>query len=306
MKEIIMLKPHFVEKVWGGDKLRAQFNYDIPSNQTGECWAISAHKNGQSIVASGKHQGKLLSEIYSLETGIFGNNIKDEFPLLVKILDAKEDLSIQVHPGVSCAKLHDNDLGKTECWYILDAKDNADIIMGHHAKNKEEVKEMIVNNRWKQFLNVMSISSGDFFYVKTGTVHALRSGTLIYELQQSSDTTYRLYDYERMENGKLRELHIDKAIDVIYAPQKIVTEESRIVDNNVSVLTNSKFFTLYKIENLEKQSYMLTEKYLLASVIEGSGKFDDQAISKGDHFIIPFQYGKFTLEGEVTLLLASE
>ncbi len=306
MKEIVFLKPYFVEKIWGGDKLKTEFNYNIPSDKTGECWAISAHRNGQSIVNSGKHKGKSLKEIYNAETNIFGSNLKSEFPLLVKILDAKDDLSVQVHPDDQYAKTNEGDLGKTECWLVLDVDSNADMIMGHNAKNQEEVKYMIENNKWDEFLNVVKINKGDFFFVKTGTVHAIRKNSLIYELQQSSDTTYRLYDYDRLEDGKLRDLHIDKAIDVIYAPQNDFTTEIKTIDQSITNLTTNDFFSLNMLVNKSERTYFLSNEYLLASVIDGDGQFDDVKIKKGDHFIIPYQYGEFKLSGNVTLLIASE
>lgn len=306
MKEIIFLEPYFVEKIWGGNKLKTEFNYNIPSDKTGECWAISAHKNGQSIVNNGKYKGKKLSEIYNVETNIFGTNIKNEFPLLIKILDAKDDLSVQVHPGDKYAKDNDNDLGKTECWLVLDANKDTDMIMGHNAKNLGEVKDMIENSKWDKFLNIINIRKGDFFFVKTGTVHAIRKNSLIYELQQSSDTTYRLYDYNRLDNGKLRDLHINKAIDVIYAPQKRFNTEVKVMDENITNLTINNFFSLIKLENKATRTYNISNEYLLASVIDGNGMLDGVPIKKGDHFIIPYQYGDFTINGNVTLLIASE
>ena len=145
------------------------------------------------------------------------------FPLLTKILDANTNLSVQVHPDDAYADLHENgELGKTECWYIIDCKEDAEIIYGHNAKTKAEFTEMIENGEWSPLLRRVKIKPGDFFYVPSGTIHALGEGTVVLETQQSSDATYRLYDYDRVDQkGQLRELHIDKSIAVTTIPDPI-------------------------------------------------------------------------------------
>ncbi len=306
MKEIIFIAPIFVEKVWGGKKLKEVFNYNIPSGTTGECWAISGHKNGDCVILNDKYNNMTLSKLYKEYPKIFGGKTKDTFPLLVKILDAKEDLSVQVHPDDDYAKKNENDLGKSECWYILQCEENSDIVMGHNAKNKEEVCELIMNNKFDEFLNIIPIKNNDFFYVKCGTVHAIRKGTLIYELQQSSDTTYRIYDYNRLDNGKKRELHIEKSVEVIKSPQLITNTLSSKINDNVEKLISNEFFTLFKITNNGEKVYNITNKYLLVTVIKGEGVIDGTKITLGDNFIIPCNYGDMKIKGNVTLMVASE
>ncbi len=306
MSDLIFLEPIFVDKIWGGTRLKDNFGYNIPTETTGECWAISGHKNGESIVKNGKYKGCKLSELYKSNQKIFGDNIKNEFPLLVKILDAKDDLSVQVHPNDEYAKENENDLGKTECWYVLDCDDNADIVMGHSAKNKQQLVEMIENKRFDELMNFLPIKKGDFFYVRTGTVHAIRKGTLIYELQQSSDTTYRLYDYDRLENGKPRDLHINKSIDVIYTPQRLKQNDVEVVDENVTKMAENEFFKLLKIKNNGEKTYTLDNKYKLVTVLDGEGVFNNVEIKKGDNFIVPININEIVVQGEVELMVASE
>ena len=154
----------------------------------------------------------------------------DRFPLLIKIIDAKDDLSIQVHPDDDYAKVHENgSLGKTECWYILDCKKKCDDRYRTQFKDKEELSRMIHEGKWSEFIREIPIKKGDFLQIDPGTVHAIKGGTLILETQQNSDITYRVYDYGRLSNGKPRELHIDKSIDVITVPAKSVADSVKSV-----------------------------------------------------------------------------
>ena len=195
--ELLFMEPVFKEAIWGGTKLRDVFGYEIPSDTTGECWAVSAHKNGDCRIAGGMYDGRLLSSLWEEKPELFGNYPGDQFPLLVKIIDAKADLSIQVHPDDAYAKVHENgSLGKTECWFILDCKENATLVVGHNAKTKEELEQMIHEGRWKEFIREIPIKPGDFIQIDPGTVHAIKGGTLLLETQQSSDITYRVYDYD--------------------------------------------------------------------------------------------------------------
>lgn len=155
------MKPVFKEAVWGGRKLRDDFGYEIPSDSTGECWGIGAHKNGDCEIAEGTYKGEHLSKLWEEHPELFGNEdgkYGKEFPLLIKIIDAKSDLSIQVHPDNAYAKEHENgSLGKTECWYILDSEPGTQIVIGHHAKDKEELMQMVEEKRWKDLIREVSV-----------------------------------------------------------------------------------------------------------------------------------------------------
>jgi mannose-6-phosphate isomerase len=313
MKQPIFLQPIFQERIWGGTALRDRFGYEIPSERTGECWAISAHPNGQSKVINGQYAGKTLSELWNHHRELFGHYPSEVFPLLTKILDANADLSVQVHPDDVYAKQHEHgELGKTECWYIIDCKEGAEIIFGHTAKTKEELVSQIEKGNWDELLRRVPIKPGDFFYVPSGTIHALCEGTLVLETQQSSDTTYRVYDYDRVDaNGNKRELHLQKAIDVTTVPHhdpilNIVTEEKEGV--RITKFVQADYFSVYKWEVNGKASFPQNQPFLLASVIHGEGKLvvdgEEYVWKKGDHFIIPATISQFMLEGKAELMIS--
>ncbi len=304
--ELIFLNPVFKEMIWGGNKLR-QFGYDIPGDDTGECWAISAHPNGDCLIKGGEFDGKSLSWLYENHPELFGNPKNDRFPLLIKIIDAKDDLSIQVHPNDEYAKKNENgSLGKTECWYILDCEPGTKIVIGHNAKDHAEVEDMITNSRWKEFIREIPVHKGDFFQIDPGTLHAIKGGTLILETQQNSDITYRVYDYDRLQNGKPRQLHIRQSIDVIKAPFTESKEKPVVSDLGDCVITRFVKCPYYTVEKLELKngsiSFDMEDPYINMSVVEGSGKINDVSIKKGDHFIIPSSYGEYVLEGNMTII----
>lgn len=310
MKEILFLEPVLKEMIWGGDKLSKEFQYKIPSSHTGECWAISAHKNGDCKITNGIFENKTLSWLWENHKELFGNSKDNVFPLLVKIIDAKEDLSIQVHPDDEYAKIHENgSLGKTECWYILDCKEDATIVIGHYAKNKEELKQMILEKQWNDLIRIQPIKKGDFFQITPGTVHAIKGGTLILETQQSSDITYRLYDYDRLQNGQPRELHLEKSIDVIQCPYTqtaLERKKTSLSNGEKEELIKCDFYTVQKLNLWGKNVFEQTENFTLFSVIEGTGKIDDILIKKGDHFILPAGYGTYSIDGNIQLILSNQ
>ncbi|MDF2943036.1 MAG: mannose-6-phosphate isomerase, class [Herbinix sp.] len=308
MKDILFLNPVFKTMIWGGNKLATEYGYNLPSDNTGECWAVSAHKNGDCTIKNGEFEGKALSWLWDNHKELFGNAAGEVFPLLVKIIDAKTDLSIQVHPDDAYAKANENGaLGKTECWYILDCDEDGEIVIGHNAKDKEELKEMIEGNRWQELIRVCPIKKGDFFQIEPGTVHAIKKGTMILETQQNSDITYRLYDYGRLENGKPRELHIDKSIDVIGCPhidKEVRGKLIRSEECDIEELISCNFYSVQRISMHGEQDFEQSNKFLNISVINGSGVIDGYNVIKGDHFIIPSGYGTYHLKGDMELIVS--
>jgi mannose-6-phosphate isomerase class I len=308
MDGIIFMEPVFKSMIWGGDKLRSDFGYNIPNDHTGECWAISAHKNGDCLIKNGDYQGKTLSWLWENHRELFGGSKGKVFPLLVKIIDAKADLSVQVHPDDEYADKNENGaLGKTECWYVLDSEDNGEIIIGHNAKDKQELKNMVDNDRWKELLKVRGVKKGDFFQIEPGTVHAIKKGTVILETQQNSDITYRLYDYGRLDNGKPRQLHIKQSIDVITCPHKENKVRGKIVREeayDLEELIRSRFYTVSKISLHGKAKFLQDRKFLNAGVISGAGTACGYPVKKGDFFIIPADFGEYLLTGEMELILS--
>ena len=311
--EPLFLQPVFKERIWGGTALQEKFGYEIPNEHTGECWAISAHPNGPSLIENGLYQGMTLDKLWSEHPELFGNPKEKVFPLLTKILDANMDLSVQVHPDDSYAMVHENgELGKTECWYIIDCKENADMIFGHNAKTKQELQEQIQEGKWSDLLRRVKIKPGDFFYVPSGTIHALCEGTLVLETQQSSDTTYRVYDYDRRDtDGNLRELHLEKAIEVTTVPHQDMGSERVVQEKDCTRITTfieSAFFSVYKWQVGGRSNFSFNDQYLLFSVINGEGNLFHNGLTydlrKGSHFIIPVGFGEFEMDGDCEMIVS--
>lgn len=306
MSDIIFLDSEFKEKIWGGNRLREYFGYDIPSDNTGEYWAVSGHTNGDSTIRNGQFKGKKLSWLWDNHREVFGGLEGKEFPLLTKIIDASDNLSVQVHPGDEYAKENENgSLGKTECWYIIDCDKDAELVLGHSAKSKEQMKEMIEEGKWDDLLRRVKIKPGDFFYIPAGTIHAIGKGTMILETQQSSDITYRVYDYDRLQNGKPRELHIKESIDVTTVPHrdaKSDTKKEEINDNTIETLVEAEYFSVYKGDINSSIELKQDKPFMIMSVLKGEGSIDGIDIKKGDHFIIPAEYGEFKLEGDMEII----
>lgn len=307
----LFLKPLFMYRIWGGATLRDKFNYEIPYENTGECWAISSHKNGDCEILNGKYKGMTLSNLWNTHKELFGNTPGDKFPLLTKILDANDNLSVQVHPNDEYAKNNENgELGKTECWYIIDCDDDAEMIFGHNAKSREELEHMISNNQWSDLLRRVKVNKGDFFYVPSGTIHALCKGTLVLETQQNSDTTYRVYDYDRIDpEGNKRELHVNKSIDVTTVPHIDNKTNYNVTENDYFKLTtfvSNDFFSVHKLDIFNEYISSQDKPFALYSVIEGSGKLVSDSnkydLSKGDNFILPSNFGEFKFNGNMQII----
>ena len=307
MQKVLILQGDFVDKVWGGSRLKEEFGYDIDSTNVGEYWAISGMDDASSVVINGDFAGETLKDIYKNNKELFGESEEESFPLLVKVIDATDDLSIQVHPDDEMGQKLENSRGKTECWYILN-EDPASIIYGLNANSKKEAVEKIENKAWGDVLKEVPANKGDFFFVPAGTVHAIKKGCLILEIQQASDVTYRLYDYDRPDKeGNLRELHIDKSIEAIKLNE--VSDEREIEETGnlkTTTLTSNEFFEVRKLEISGRTNLVRTSDYLLESVVEGVGvlKVDGEEynIKKGDFFILTNEVSTYEFDGELTII----
>lgn len=310
MQEPIFLKPVFKEKIWGGNRLKSVFGFDIPNVKIGEEWAISAHPHGVSVVENGEFSGQKLDKLWKDHKELFGNPEESVFPLLVKILDAEDKLSVQVHPDNQYGMEHEGELGKTECWYIIDGEPGSEIIYGHHAKTREELVEMISEGRWDDLLKRVPVKKGDFFYVPSGMVHAIGKGIMILETQQNSDTTYRVYDYDRKdENGQTRELHIQQSIDVMTVPEKTPQLQIKAVrkeQSSIITYLETDFFNVFKWNIKGIISFKKQAPYTLATVLEGVGELVivDQTylLEKGASFILPDEIKEWTVQGELAII----
>lgn len=298
----------YYDKVWGGRDFES-FRNNLPEGNIGESWDIACHPNGTGVVANGKFKGMNFNDlINNYKEEIFGKAItNNEFPLLVKLINSNENLSVQVHPNDEYARKVENSFGKTEAWYVVDAKEGAELIVGTNGCTKEEFKEAIKNNTVEDCLNRIKVKKGDAFLINSGLVHAICSGLVIAEIQQNSDITYRVYDY-----GRPREIHVEKSLDVIDFDLK--AEKS---------VENFKEFLGYKYTNLCENDYFIIDKYIINTNIEmdsdidsfsiitcvdGSGlinyKNDKVVINKGDSVLIPAQLGNYEIKGELEVLIS--
>lgn len=307
---ILFMEPVFKQMVWGGSRLGTDWHYDIPGDDTGECWAVSAHPNGDCTVREGVYKGKTLSELWKEHHELFGDTGTKEFPLLIKVIDAKKDLSIQVHPDDVYAAAHENgSFGKTECWYVLDCEPDTMMVIGHNATTREELADMIHGGRWSELFREVPVKKGDFIQIDPGTIHSIKGGMMVLETQQNSDITYRVYDFDRLVDGKPRQLHIDQSIDVITVPAVPASENIRTTDglpeNRMNLLISCDTYKVWKLDVNGRVSFEQEYPFLIMSVIDGDGLINGQMIGKGDHFILPCGYGDVNLQGNMKLIIST-
>ncbi len=309
-KEIIWLEPVLKKNIWGGERLIKEFHYAESGSGIGECWGISAHPSGDCTVREGKYQGRMLSELYSSRRELFGNLKNPQFPLLVKIIDAKQKLSIQVHPDDTYAEEHENgSQGKTECWYVMDCPENAELVIGHNAKTREELRHMIQEECYEDLIRRVPVKKGDFIQIVPGTIHAITGGMLILETQQNSDITYRVYDYGRIADGKLRPLHVKQSIEVTNVPdctdKRGILHAANVPENQLVELVSCEYYKVWKLCVKAIFEMQQNQPFLLVSVLDGEGAIDGHPLKKGDHLILPSGYGRVIFEGNPEMILSA-
>lgn len=304
--ELIFLKPVFHNKIWGGRMLEEQFDYKLPEGPIGECWAISAHPAGDCHIEGGSYDGMYLSELFCDHRELFGAVCGDQFPLLVKILAADDDLSIQVHPDNAYAFKHEaGSLGKSECWYVLYAKPGATILIGQHAQTPEEFAQKVAQGKWDELLNIIPVKAGDFFQIRPGCVHAVRGGTVVLETQQSSDITYRVYDYDRRQpDGSLRKLHMKQSLDCIDFTMEAPTKAPALPaeKGGVTRLVSCDVYTVDRVRVNGALSMDRPGPFLCVSVIAGEGCINGHDVKKGQHCIVPATTKTLALSGHMELI----
>ena len=309
---LIMLKPVLHNNIWGGRRL-AEFGYELPDGPVGECWGIAAHPHGDCEIDGGPYDGMTLSQLWYEHHELFEGAVGDRFPLLVKVLDARESLSIQVHPDDDYAFEHeDGSLGKSECWYVLDAKQDGQIIVGQHAHDRAEFAQMVAEGRWDDLENRVPIHPGDFFDIRPGTMHAIMGGTMILETQQSSDVTYRVYDFDRRQaDGSLRELHLQQAMDVIdYGAKAPVSGKVTAPEvNGITKLMSCEYFEVLRVRVTPDAPVRLEQQhpFMCLSVVAGAGgqvttPAGTWTVRKGSHFVAPFGSGALSFSGDMMLI----
>lgn len=315
--EILKLKPVFKDYIWGGTRLKSDFGFESDLDKLAEGWMLSCHKDGKNLIENGEYKGKTLDEVIE-EIGkekVVGTRSLDfpYFPVLIKLIDAKDNLSIQVHPDNEYAQRVEGEFGKTEIWYVLDATDDAQLIYGFKNKiSSEEFVDAIRNNTLTDVLNSVKVKKGDLLFIEAGTVHAIGKGTLVAEIQQNSNTTYRVYDYGRLgADGKPRELHIDKAVDVSKTePPKYDIKpmgEPEQFDGYVkTLLTKCDLFTVNHYALSKAITLEADEKsFNHVLVVDGNGSINGTDFKKGDSFYVPAGYGKYEINGNCEIIVTN-
>lgn len=306
--------------IWGGNRLREEYGKKLDSDKIAESWELSCHKDGQSVIDGGEFGGKTLSEFIEAndKTAVLGTNCDrfEYFPILIKLIDAKDNLSVQVHPSNEYALKVEGEYGKTEMWYIVDCNEGAELLYGFkHEISKEEFAQRIENNTLLEVANNVPVHKGDVFFIESGTLHAIGKGILIAEIQQNSNTTYRVYDYGRVGNdGKPRELHIEKALDVTERiPPKYPTTaqgQPEKVEGGVKTLLRScEYFNVNKLEidgtmtlNADEKSFK--SLLFLDGKAEIGGTDGVQTAVKGESFFVSAGSGEFTVTGRCEVILS--
>ena len=310
---MIKLSPAFKDYLWGGTKLRDIYHKPCDYDIIAESWELSAHEAGQSIVATGKHKGEKFGD-YLEAVGKDDLGWKcsplQAFPLLIKFIDAKGNLSVQVHPDDDYALEKENQYGKNEMWYVIDSEPGSGLYVGFNRDvSREEVEERVKNNTIMDVLNFYPTKPGDVFFIPAGTVHAIGAGNLICEIQQSSNCTYRLYDYDRRDKfGNPRELHIPKALDVLNFNKYIVTEPEKETSSDGSVLVRCKYFesTLYEVDDKIKIS-LENDRFYSIVCIKGEGcmQIADMSmdVKAGESVFVPAQNGILIVSGKISVVI---
>lgn len=329
LRKPFLLKPAGKDYLWGGNRLNEEFGKNIEMSPLAETWECSTHPDGPSVIINGEFSGRTLAEALRLHPEFLGTHsrlhpgFQGELPILIKLIDAKKDLSIQVHPTDEYASKKENgQLGKTEMWYILDAAKDAKIIYGlNHTVDKEVLRSAINEGTVEKFLQKIRVHKDELYFIEAGTVHAIGAGTLVAEIQENSNLTYRLYDYDRVDkDGKKRELHIDKALDVanlrsMAEPRQPLRVLRYQPGSARELLCRCEYFEVYRmVINTEKRERVtfradsVSFRVLLCLNGYGTLSFPDgqsmvqMEVYKGDCIFVPADSEEITLKGQLQFL----
>ena len=316
LKEAFILSPAFKDYIWGGTRLRDDFGKTCDFERIAESWELSCHKDGLSVIASGSFKGKTLAEYIRDNPVALGTACDrfEDFPIITKLIDAKDNLSVQVHPDNDYARAVEGGFGKTEMWYVLEAEEGAQLIYGFKDKiSKDEFREKIMSGTLLDSVNYVPVRKGDFFFIESGTLHAIGKGIVIAEIQQNSNTTYRVFDYGRKgADGKPRQLHIDKAVDVtsLEPPVSHFKGETKLYSGYTkTLLVRCEYFTVYTIE-INGEANLIADGQSFVHILVTDGKImfsstvqDTVVLEKGSSFFIPAGYGDFELVGKAQIVI---
>jgi len=307
-KRIVTVMPVYKERIWGGHKIKADFNGQTDIEPCGEMWVVAALKgNGDNYLPE---LDMSLSNAFEMYPNWFNCNTY-HLPFRCTIIDPIADLSVQVHPDDEYAHRIENSAGKPEAWYIMDVGQGGKIQFGHNAKSKEELKDLIYSNQWDRLLNYVDAKAGEFLFVPAGGVHAIGKNVLSFEISRSADITYRLYDYDRLDKktGKKRDLHVEKSIDVISVPHQ-GKGPYKPIEKSVNGLLVSEFidepgmFTLHKLLCQQQGTYQFSRFYFI-TVVKGSGTISEFKVQAGTTLLVPADFGPIHITGQLEAICSS-
>ena len=308
----LKLKPATKDYIWGGTKLKTEWGKQADTETVAECWELSTYPGSESEIDDARFKGYTLSKLLGKYPEFFGEKLKNfsVFPVLIKLLDASGDLSVHVHPSDEYALKNEGEYGKTEMWYVLDAEEGAYIYYGFNRKVcADEVRKAVSENAVTALLNKVYVKKGDFFLVPAGTVHALCKGVTVYEVQENSNLTYRVYDYDRKgKDGKPRELHLEKALEVSnFSPAAEVNAvNAKLVgDAEVRKLVNTDYFSVKEVRIRGEYLMYSPDSFITFTVAEGNGEIESGvSFKKGESYFLPAQQ-IYKLRAENALILVT-
>lgn len=307
------LRPYVSETIWGGRKLIDEYHVETEKANAAEGWMLSCHPSGSSSVANGKFAGKPLPEVVKAYPELCGKNAEkfDDFPILIKFIDARDDLSVQVHPTKEYCELTGKGQSKTECWYIIDCDEDASLLLGFKDKiSTEQFKAAIENNTLTDYVDRVKVKKGDFFFIESGTLHAICKGILLAEVQESSNTTYRIYDYNRVGNdGKPRELHVADGAAVTKLEKYSQPDFTNGAENSDgrNLLADCPLFKVWKLDvDGEKSGSADENSFVSLLIMDGEGSLEccgeKLELIKGDSIFIPANAGGYKLSGKLDII----
>ena len=310
---IFKLKPVLKDYIWGGNRLINEFGMEIDSDTAAEAWVLSCHKDGPATIVNGEFQGQTLDNVLTNE--MMGKNCEKfgRFPILTKIIDSGDNLSLQVHPSDETADKTKGEEGKTESWYIADCEEGAELIYGFKEDiTEKEFVEAVNNGTFIDKVNKVKVKKGECYHITAGTLHAICKGILLVEVQQNSNTTFRVYDYDRTDkNGNKRELHVQRALEVLdYKKQQIITSCGETQKGESFVrrpLAKCEFYNFCELKNDgETQLFADENSFVSYVIIDGEGTIESAQnkfeIRKGDSIFVPAGLGEYVIKGNMTLL----
>ena len=297
--------------IWGGERLAREYGKGTPGEKIAESWELTSRADGVNTVVGGKYDGMLLCDVLNANKNAVCKDWDGErFPLLIKLIDAEADLSIQVHPDDEYAALHTTDLGKTEMWYIVDAAPDAMIIYGLRKKySSDEVKAAIASGTLEELMNYVPVKKGETYFIPSGMVHAICKGILIAEIQQNSNITYRVYDYNRVgADGKLRELHVDDALAVIGKIEDPAAVRAE-TDTEKGIICQCGYFTVYHFENKAFSMTATEDSFVHLLCLGGEAEISynggSMSVAKGESVFVPAGFGDFSVTAGADIVVST-